>query len=363
MPRPSPVPSWVPDDLPPSPGVYAFADETGHPLYVGKSVNVRRRVRSYFYGGGPADERIAEMLRIARGVTAQRTGSDLEARLEEAERILDERPPYNRALKRRGRGWYLEVWWKEPFPRLRVVRRPRRAGSRYFGPFWGRRLPERIRRLTEKTFTLRSCTEALRPDPLYTPCIQFDLDLCPAPCARRIGLDEYRARVARAVQTLADREHAAEERARFADARDRASESLAFEEAARQQARIGWLDELEEYRFALGPGRRERSWLIVLPGASEGTGVLQPVARGRVLPRRTVDWQRAAWESAVEDLCYAIRVAELRARSVLDPRESVPSLMVERWLEDGAPDGIALDLDRLDTAGAVTRLRRATFPG
>ena len=64
--RATPVPDWVPEQLPTSPGVYAFTDSAGHPLYVGKSVNLRRRVRGYFYGGGPENLRLREMLGMAR---------------------------------------------------------------------------------------------------------------------------------------------------------------------------------------------------------------------------------------------------------------------------------------------------------
>ncbi|MEJ2548791.1 MAG: nucleotide excision repair endonuclease, partial [Gemmatimonadota bacterium] len=92
MARKSPVPAWVPANLPPAPGVYQFEDELGTPIYVGKSVNLRRRVRGYFYGGGPSDERMAMMVRLARGVRIHRTGTDLEALLEEAERIERHRP-------------------------------------------------------------------------------------------------------------------------------------------------------------------------------------------------------------------------------------------------------------------------------
>ena len=69
-------------------------------------------------------------------------------------------------------------------------------------------------------------------------------------------------------------------------------------------------------------------------------------------------WVEGAWERAVENACYAVRVAELRAPTVLSPRESVPSAMVGRWLEEGADDGHAIDLTRLDAAGAIDRLRR-----
>ncbi len=358
MPRASPVPDWVPSNLPRAPGVYTFAEESGRPLYVGKSVNVRRRVRGYFYGGGPQDQRLAEMLSIARDVSVQTTGSDLEARLEEADRILGEKPPYNRALKNRWRGWYLELRWNEPFPRLRVVRRPRRVGSRYFGPFWGRHLAERVRRLTEKTFRLRTCTEPVRPDSGTSPCIQHDLDLCTAPCARLTGIDDYRSQMEAAVRSLADAGYAADVRRRCVRARDEAAGRLAFEEAAYHKTRLSWLDELEELRFALEPDGGAGSWLLVLPAARHEHLVLQPVAGGRALHRTTVPWRDGVWEPAVEDACYAVRVGELRTPSVLEPRDTVTSLMIQRWIADGAPDGLAIDLTDRGATEVIRRLQR-----
>lgn len=358
MARTTPVPDWVPADLPASPGVYAFRDASGHPLYVGKSVNLKRRVRGYFYGGGPDDTRLSEMLRIARTVTATPTGSDLEARLEEADRIIRQRPPYNRALKRRGSGYYLELRWNEPFPRLRIVRRPRRSGARYAGPFWGRRAPERIKRLIEKIVRLRNCHEPVRPHYQKTPCIQSDLGLCTAPCARGVGLDRYRAQAEAAARLLTDSTYSWALQDRVARKRDEASARLDFEKAAVHQARIDWLEELEEYRFVLEDDGGDRSWLIVLPGTDAETRVLQPVALGRVMERRTVPWD-SGWPDAIEDACYAIRVAELRAPRVLSPVESVPSLMIRRWLEEGAPDGIPVDLSRRDADQAIRFIDRS----
>ncbi len=355
IPRVTPVPEWVPE-LPASPGVYVFVDPHDHPLYVGKSVNLRRRVRGYFYGGGPSNERLAEMLRIARGVVAHPTGSDLEARLVEAERILDDRPPYNKALKRRGSGWYLELRWNEPFPRLRVVRRPRRMGARYVGPFWGRRLPDRIARLTEKIFKLRNCAEPVRPNADRTPCIQFDMGLCTAPCARRTGIDQYRRQAEGAARLLVDREYTWDLMDRVVSARDAAAAKLEFERAAEQQLRLDWLEELEEYRFAMQSDSDRRSWLIVLPGVDLSCRTLQPVALGRVLRRRRVEWVDGSWQESVEDACYAVRVAELRSPAVLLPRESVRSVMVGRWLEDGSPDGYAIDLSDLDAPAVIDRI-------
>ncbi len=352
--RRSPVPDWVPEDLPKRPGVYQFEDGHGTLLYVGKSVNLRRRVRGYFYGGGPSDERIAHMVRLARRVRVRPTGTDLEARLEEAERIVAGRPRFNRMLKNQPTGWYIEIDWSRPFPRLRVVRSARKAGARYFGPFRGRRLPTEMAELARKVFRLRACKGRLRPDPRGSPCAQLGIGLCAGPCIARSGLNAYRALVREAERALEDPARAREVRERLVSERDLRSAELDFEGAGDAQRRIEWLDELESLRLASEKPWLDRSWLIVLPHAREEMRVLVPVARGRVLDRR--DATRRAMGEAVRDACYAVRVAELRAEPVFPPEELVPSLIVSRWLAEGAPEGVAVDLDRSDVERAMARL-------
>ena len=291
-------------------------------------------MRGYFYSGGPSNERLAEMLGIARGVEAHPTGSDLEAQLTEAEWILERRPPYNKALKRRDAGWYLELRADEPFPRLRIVRRPRRAGALYVGPFQSRRLPSAPAAWLRRS---RACGAAPNPSArirVAAPACSFDMGLCTAPCAGRVGLNGYRRQARAAERLLVDQAFVWRLMDRFTADRDTAAEALAFERAAVAQARLGWLDELDEFRFALESGTRPGSWLIVLPGPDAGARTLQPVACGQVLRRRRVAWVDGTWQRAVEDACYAVRVAELRAPATLSPRESVSSALVGRWLEE-----------------------------
>lgn len=342
--------------MPAAPGVYQFEDGHGTVLYVGKSVNLRRRVRGYFYGGGPSNERLAEMLVLARGVRITPTGSDLEARLEEAERIVHGRPRYNRALKNRSRGWYVEVNWADPYPRLRVVRSVRRPMAQYFGPFRGRAVPAAVVRLAEKVFMLRSCAGSLRPDPSCSPCLQHGLRLCTAPCAGRTGLNGYREQVRAAVRSFGDQAYVTGLRARLVARRDRSSEAMDFEAAAEDQCRVDWLDELESYRSAIEGPEVRRSWLLVLPHVESERRMLVPVARGRVLKRTEVRWENRNWPETIEDVCYSVRLQELRSESVFPPAELVTSLIVSGWLDSGAPGGLALDLDQHDTDQVVAAL-------
>ena len=219
----SPVPDWVPSDLPGAPGVYRFRNDAGQLLYVGKSVDLKRRVRGYFYGGGPDSDRLAEMLGCASEVEIRRTGSDLEARLLEARAILREQPEYNRALKNSGEAWYLEVDFSVPYPRFRVVQAARKSSARYFGPFRSRKLPRRVARLAEKVFRLRSCTGRLEPDPDGSACIQRGLGLCSAPCVKDTGLNDYREQMEAAVEVLESAGAAADVREKLAERRDRAA--------------------------------------------------------------------------------------------------------------------------------------------
>ncbi len=376
----SPVPGWVPDDLPAAPGVYRFLNRGDDLLYVGKSVNLRRRVRSYFYGGGPDSDRMTEMLRFARRVQWRRTGSELEARLAEARVILDRQPPYNRALKSSGHAWYLELDPTAPFPRFRVVRSAKRAGARYHGPFRNRSLPETMARLAERVFLLRSCAGRLEPDREGSACIQRGVGLCTAPCVRDVGLDGYRDQVEACLRTLDDPAHAARFRERLVERRERAAGEWDFERAADLQRRVDALDELEGHRWALERPALERSWLLMLPAAREGRRRLLPVARGRVLEARTAPWPggngggigsgegtatggdadrrtRDRWRQAVGDALYAVRVAELRAPAALPARELVPGLIVTRWLEKGAEGGRVVELtDGADRREVAERL-------
>lgn len=355
MPRPSPVPDWVPADLPPTPGVYEFVGPGRTSLYVGKSVNLKRRVRGYFYGGGPTSPRLAEMLALSRAVAFRPTGSDLEARLEEAERIVSERPRYNRALKNRARGWFIEINWKDPFPRIRVTRSARNSGARYFGPYRGRKTPDAIRRLLERIFRLRSCSGRVVPNTAGSPCLSLGLDLCSAPCIKATGLSAYRKQVDDAARILADPAYGVSLQRCWARERDQAATALEFERAATIQRRLDWLSELEAQRNALEKPWLAGTWLIVLPHAESGRGVLVPVANGRVLPRRTVDWNRV-WIDDVSDTCYAARVAELAAEATLEPSAVATSLIVTNWLLDGGPGGLFLDLSRLAECEIIAQM-------
>jgi excinuclease ABC subunit C len=123
------------ETLPIRPGVYMFKDAEGEILYVGKARSLRSRVRSYFREAGPEHPRTARLLERVVDFDILATDSELEALILEANLVKEHKPRYNVNLKDDKRYPYIKVTTNEPFPRLLVVRRMRKDGARYFGPY------------------------------------------------------------------------------------------------------------------------------------------------------------------------------------------------------------------------------------
>ncbi len=177
------------DDLPHEPGVYLFRGRDGRVLYVGKSNDLRSRVRSYFYGDGR--KKIADLLEQVVAVDGVQCGSELEALVLEARLIRAHEPHYNR----RGTTWrryaYLKLDPAEAFPRLKVVRATRPDGAVYLGPFASSGGARLAKEALEEVVPIRRCTTSMRRGTRFAPCALADIGRCTAPCDGRIDLERY----------------------------------------------------------------------------------------------------------------------------------------------------------------------------
>lgn len=177
------------DAVPTGPGVYVFEDERGDPLYVGKSVNLRDRVRGYFTAS-ETRPRIREMVGIAERVRTIACATPLEAEVRELRLIGSAKPRYNR----RSRSPERMVWLKltdEPFPRLSIVREIRDDGAGYLGPFGGVRAAEDARTALHEAIPLRQCTDRITPRTGRPACALAGMGRCGAPCEGRQSVEEY----------------------------------------------------------------------------------------------------------------------------------------------------------------------------
>jgi DNA polymerase-3 subunit epsilon len=177
--------------LPHGPGVYLFRARDGRVLYIGKSKDLRSRVKSYFYG----DERkkMQDLLAEAHSVDGVPTpGGDLEALVLEARLIQRHEPAYNR----RGKGWrryaYLKLDPSEAFPRLKIVRAAVVGdGCVYLGPFFHTRRARLAKEAIEEVIPVRRCAAAMSARTRFVPCVLADIGRCSAPCDGRIDPERY----------------------------------------------------------------------------------------------------------------------------------------------------------------------------
>ena len=184
-------------DLPDAPGVYRFyadlPDGRGglrrEVLYVGKSVSIRARVRSYFTAAEKRS-RMEEMLRIATGVDATVCRTPLEAEVMELRLIATHAPRYNRRSKFPANQTWLKLT-TDVFPRLSLVRQVADDGATYFGPFARRATAELAQLALHDAFPIRQCTSRLSPTKPRGRCALGDLGRCLSPCDGSVTVADY----------------------------------------------------------------------------------------------------------------------------------------------------------------------------
>jgi DNA polymerase-3 subunit epsilon len=185
---------YLAEQLPHAPGVYVFADDSGETLYVGKSKDLRNRVRTYFTAS-ETRPRMTEMVALAATVTGIQCATALEAEVRELRLIAARKPRYNRKSRFPERGSWLKLTI-EPFPRLSMVRQVRDDGAGYVGPFGSRRLAESAMTAVHEAVPIRQCTQRLSPSRPTSACILAEMGRCGAPCTGAETPEQYARHVA-----------------------------------------------------------------------------------------------------------------------------------------------------------------------
>ena len=177
------------EGLPHLPGVYLFADERGEVLYVGKSKDLRSRVRTYFTASETRG-RMAEMVGLAETVTPIVCATPLEAEVRELRLIAAHKPRYNRRSRFPERALWLKLT-VEAFPRLSRVRQVKDDGATYLGPFSSTRQLELATAAVHEAVPLRQCTARLSPRRFTSACALTEMGRCNAPCDGSETVDQY----------------------------------------------------------------------------------------------------------------------------------------------------------------------------
>lgn len=172
--------------LPQSPGVYIMKAEDGHTLYVGKAINLRKRVSSYFRPKASLDGRIRAMVGLVEDIDYISTSTEAEALIYENGLIKQLSPRYNVALKDGKSYPMLKITMGEDFPRLIMTREKKDDGAVYYGPYANAKLLRQAVIFLKQIFPLRSCVKL----PKKT-CLEYHIKQCLGPCAGGIDKEKY----------------------------------------------------------------------------------------------------------------------------------------------------------------------------
>lgn len=215
--------------LPTKPGCYLYRNAEGTIIYVGKAINLKNRVRSYFHADSSHDNKTRRLVRDITDIEWIVVGSELEALILEMNLIKKHRPKYNIRLKDDKRYPYIKIHWNEPFPKVTVTRQMVDDGSRYFGPYTSAWAVYQTLEVLRKIFPYLTCDrEITGNDP--RACLYYDIKLCTAPCIGAVSQAGYRQMISDLMDFLSGHSEAIV--LRLQEDMQKAADEMRFEKAA-----------------------------------------------------------------------------------------------------------------------------------
>lgn len=230
------------EPIPQSSGVYIMRKDDGTIFYIGKAKNLRARVRSYFNGSDtrPFVHRLPKLLGT---IDVLITNTEKEALILEATLIRKHKPRHNIALRDDKAYLQLRLDPKAAWPWVQIVRRRKKDGALYFGPYHSAHAVRETLKLLNRHFQLRTCRDTVLKN-RSRPCLQYHIKRCPAPCVLEVDRDDYMQSVRQVRLFLKGRDTELVEE--LETQMFSASEGLNFERAARLRDQIHAIREVQE---------------------------------------------------------------------------------------------------------------------
>ena len=320
--------------LPDSAGVYLMRDADNEVIYVGKARNLKKRLGAYVKNAGRSETKTEGLIRKIAAVETIVTASEKEALILESNLIKRYRPRYNVDLKDDKRYPSLRLDIRHPFPRLSIVRKIKKDGALYFGPYASAQAVRQTLKIINKNFKIRKCSD--REFKTRTrPCLHCQMQGCTAPCCREVDADTYADMVKEVVLFLKGRTPNLIQKMKkdMAAAADR----QAYEQAAVLRDRIFALQRTLEKQAAVSTDLKDRD--VIATAGNQGLALVTLLTvRGGFLQGSHSYPINETLSNDAEIVAAFIRQYYERASFV--PEEILVSaspdeaVLVEEWLRD-----------------------------
>lgn len=328
--------------LPKEPGIYLFKDSSGQILYVGKAKDIRKRVLSYFKNLIDLPVKTGIMLRQARSLDYIITATENEAFILESNFIKKNLPRYNVILRDDKQYPLLRLGINDRYPTLTIVRKIKKDGALYFGPFSSAGSVRSTVKIIDRIFRIRKCRSQTLPK-RSRPCLNFQLDRCLGPCANDLEPGKYNEMADQVKLFLEGRNR--ELLSQLNKEMKQASEALDYERAAKIRDQIFAVEKTIERQIVVSPGMYDRD-IIGLARRGEvfqlvilfvRKGYLQ--GSGNYLIRDKGDSPSEIMEAFLKQY-YARGIFIPRQILISEPVEDIP--FIRSWLSDLAGVGISI---------------------
>ncbi len=319
--------------LPLKPGCYIMKNSSGDIIYVGKAVNLRNRVRSYFHSSHDQDFKTRQLVKHIRDIEWIVVGSELEALILEMNLIKKHRPPYNVRLKDDKRYPYIKVHWNEPFPRVSVTRLMQQDGARYFGPYTSVWAVHQTLDVLRRIFPYLTCDRQITGlDP--RPCLYYDIKLCSGPCIGAVNQETYRQMIDDLCKFLEGRTGPIVQR--LQQDMENAAENLRFEQAAAIRDQIQAIDRVVEKQKVVSSEETDSD--VIAMARADGEACVQVffIRGGKLIGREYFILEGAEETSNSEVIGEFIKQFYAEAATVppqlMLPNEIEEANIIKQWL-------------------------------
>lgn len=325
------------DKLPKSPGVYLMHDSKGGVIYVGKAVNLRNRVRSYFRISTKKTTKIQRMVSLIDHFDYILTDTELEALVLENNLIKEYSPKYNTLLKDDKTYPYIKVTLGEMYPRLVFSRTMKKDKSKYFGPYASAGSVHDMIEFLCKIYHIRTCNKALNGEKCAErPCLNYHMKQCDAPCMGGISPEEYGENIKKALVFLGGNFDPLlrEIEAKMNDH----AEKLEFEEAAKYRELLkSALDIAQKQKITEFDGEN-KDYIGIARSESDVLIQVFFVREGKLIGREHFYMKGALEESDEETISSFIKLyyagTPFLPKEIFVPIQLEETELLEKWLSD-----------------------------
>ncbi len=333
-------------NLPTRPGVYLMKDGRAKVLYVGKAVNLRNRVRSYFHES-VTYRKVLRLMDEVEDIQFIITDSELEALILEMTLIKRHRPKYNIRLKDDKRYPYLKVHWKDDFPKITVTRRMDKDGSRYFGPYASAWAIHQTLDLLRKMFPHLTCNRDISGKD-ERACLYYDIKLCGGPCIGAVSRIKYRATVQRLMDFLDG--HSEQVTSDLRAEMITAAEKLDFEAAAQLRDQLAAVTRVVEKQKVVSLAGTDQDVIAFARQDNDACAQVFFIRGGKLIGREHFVLDGTEDEKAQAIMTEFVKQfydeAAYVPPEVLLPEEVAEAKVIEQWLARKRGTKVALKVPR-----------------